>query len=75
MLSILFTKTISNSSILYLEIRYYILIKDHYQTYCKLFEDTLKLKFHLLLHYPRMNIFEVNTVIVFYGQKNCAMWC
>jgi len=50
MLGILLAKTVSNSSISYLE----TLIEDHHQTYCKLFEDTLKPKFHLLVHYPRI---------------------
>lgn len=49
-LNIFLSKTISNSSISYLKIR----IQEHHQSYCNLFEDTLKPKFHLLLHYPRI---------------------
>jgi len=50
MLSILLSKTTSNSSISYLE----TLIEEHHQCYCNLFQDILKPKFPLLLHYPRI---------------------
>lgn len=50
MLSTFLSKTISNSSISYLK----TLIEEHHQCYCNLFEDVLKPKFHLLLHYPRI---------------------
>lgn len=48
MLDVLLSRTISDSSINYLE----TLITEHHQQYCDLFEQTLKPKFHLLLHYP-----------------------
>lgn len=50
MLNIIFAKTVSNSSISYLE----TVITEHNETYCKLFNDTLKPKFHFLVHYPRI---------------------
>jgi len=50
MFDILISRTISESSISYLK----ILIAEHHQLYCQLFQQTLKPKFHILLHYPRI---------------------
>lgn len=48
MLDIFLSTTISKSSISYLK----YLITEHYRLYCNLFEQTLKPKFHILVHYP-----------------------
>lgn len=50
MFDVLLSRTISDSSISYLK----TLIAEHHQLYCHLFEQTLKPKFHILLHYPRI---------------------
>lgn len=50
MLDVLLSRTVSNSSISYLQ----TLIEEHHQIYCDLFKETLKPKFHLLVHYPRI---------------------
>lgn len=50
MLDILLSKTVSNSSIFYLK----SIIEEHHKMYCNLFKETLKPKFHFLLHYPRI---------------------
>lgn len=50
MFDILVSRTISESSISYLK----SLIAEHHQLYCHLFEQTLKPKFHILLHYLRI---------------------
>jgi len=47
---ILLSRTISKSSIPYLK----ILIAEHHYLYCHLFEQTLKPKFHIFLHYSRI---------------------
>lgn len=49
-LDILLSQTISKNTITHLE----LLIKEHHELYCTLFQECLKPKHHNLLHYPRV---------------------